>query len=156
LGVKRSITDIKPASLHTDELYTPEDLNQVLPRSEYLVLIAPHTPESEKMIGKEQLDSLPKGAILINIGRGALIDENALIAALESGQLRGAGLDVFEVEPLPKSSPLWSMDNVIVSPHSGSTSDSENALICDIFCKNIRNFLEGQPMINLFDTTKMF
>ena len=98
---------------------------------------------------------LPKGAILINIGRGAVVDEPALIKALQSGHLRGVGLDVFEVEPLPESSPLWAMDNVIISPHSGSTSDSENALITDIFCENIKNYLEGKPMINIFNTDQL-
>ena len=155
LGVKRTVENIDPSTLHADELFTPQELPQVLQRAEYLVLIAPHTRETEKMIGAKELQMLPRGAILINIGRGALIDESALIDALRSGRLAGAGLDVFAVEPLPASSPLWTMDNVIVSPHSGSTSDSENGLITDIFCENITNFLEGKPMRNLFDTATM-
>ena len=152
LGIKRNIEGIEPSSLHADELYMPEDLHSVLPRSEYLVLIAPHTKETERMIGQEQLYMLPKGAILINIARGALVDEPALVDALKDGHLRGAGLDVFEVEPLAKSSPFWEMENVIISPHSGSTSDGENGLITDIFCENIINFLQGKPMRNLFNT----
>jgi phosphoglycerate dehydrogenase-like enzyme len=156
LGVKRTVAGIDPESLYADELFSQKDLNSVLSRSEYLVLIAPHTHETEKMIGSEQLSLLPKGAVLINIGRGALVDEGAMIEALQSGHLGGAGLDVFEVEPLPESSPLWSMSNVIVNPHSGGTSNSENELITDIFCSNIKNFLEGKPLINVIDTNKMF
>lgn len=155
LGMKRNIDGIPPASIHADELFRPDELPNLLQRSEYLVLIAPHTPETEKMIGEKELALLPKGAVLINIARGALVDEAALVKALQTGHLRGAGLDVFEVEPLPPSNPLWTMENVIVSPHSGSTSDGENELITDIFCENIANFLEGKPMRNLFDTREI-
>ena len=117
------------ADLHLDELYPPSALERVLARSEYLVLIAPHTDETEAMIGARQLALLPRGAILVNIGRGALLDEAALVDALRSGQLGGACLDVFEKEPLPPASPLWDMPNVLVSPHSGSTIDRENGRI---------------------------
>ncbi len=156
LGVKNNISNILAKDVFVDELYKPEKLPQVLSRSEYLILIAPHTPETEKMISAKELAMLPKGALLINIGRGALIDEPALVEALQSGHLRGAGLDVFETEPLPVSSPLWSMENVMVSPHSGSTSDRENGRITDLFCTNIQHFLEGKPMINVIDTRKMY
>lgn len=156
LGVKRDTHNVNPRDVHVNELYGQNELDKVLPRIEYLVLIAPHTPETEKMIGEKELATLPKGAILINIGRGALLDESALISALQSGHLGGAGLDVFEMEPLPKESPLWDMPNVIVSPHSGSTSDRENELITDIFCENLKNYFEGKPLINVIDTEKMF
>lgn len=156
LGVKRDTQGVVASEVYADELYNQSELEKVLPRSEYLVLIAPHTPETEKMMGEKQLAMLPKGAILINIGRGALIDEPALIKALQTGHLGGAGLDVFEVEPLPTDSPLWEMPNVIVSPHSGSTSDKENELITNIFCENLKNFMEGKPLINVIDTKKMF
>ena len=155
MGMKRNIKGIEASALNADELYTPSELHQMLPKSEFLVLIAPHTSETEKMIGREELQMLPKGAILINIARGALLDEEALIEALETGHLRGAGLDVFATEPLPENSPLWTLENVIVSPHSGGTSDSENALITDIFCENIHNFLHGKPMRNIFDTSQV-
>ena len=91
---------------------------------------------------------LPDGAVFINIGRGALVDEPALVDALRGGRLLGAGLDVFQEEPLPSESPLWDMDNVIVNPHSASTSDRENARITDLFCENLRRFLAGQPLMN--------
>ncbi len=156
LGVKRETNGITPSSVFADELYNQTEIEKMLSRAEYLVLIAPHTPETEKMMGEKELALLPKGAILINIGRGALVDEQALIRALQSGHLGGAGLDVFEVEPLPKTSPLWEMPNVIVSPHSASTSDRENELITEVFCENIKNYLAGRPLINVIDTEKMF
>ena len=151
LGVKRSPSGVNPADLHLDALFGPGDLHGALAEAENLVLIAPHTRETERMIGAAELAMLPAGAVLVNIGRGALVDEAALIAALRSGRLLGAGLDVFQEEPLPPESPLWEMDNVIVSPHSASTSISENARITDLFCHNLRLYLDGKPLLNRFD-----
>lgn len=136
-------------TLPLDEFHPIQELHQVLPRAEHLVLIAPHTPLTEGMIGAEELALLPKDAVLINIARGALVDEEALVDALSSGHLAGAGLDVFAEEPLPKDSPLWELPNVLVSPHSASTSDRENGRITDLFCENLRRFLNGKPLLNL-------
>jgi glyoxylate/hydroxypyruvate reductase A len=151
LGVKRSPSGVNPADLDLDALFGPGDLHRALSEAQNLVLIAPHTRETDGMIGAAELAMLPTGAVLINIGRGALVDETALIEALRSGRLLGAGLDVFQVEPLPSGSPLWEMDNVIVSPHSASTSASENARITDLFCDNVRLYLDGKPLMNRFD-----
>ncbi len=156
VGVKRSPGAADPASLNLHELYAPAALPDVLPRAEYLVLITPHTDETEKMIGAHELASLPQGAILINIARGALVDEAALIDALRSGHLRGAALDVFEEEPLPQSSPLWKMPNVLVSPHSGSTSDRENGRLTNLFCENLRRYLDGEPLLNVLDVERLY
>jgi len=108
----------------------------MLPTAEVLVLAVPHTPLTDKMIGAAELALLPGGAYFINIARGAVVDELALIEALRSGHLSGAALDVFEKEPLSPSSPLWEMSNVLISPHSASTSDRENRRITDLFCNN--------------------
>ncbi|MDA8961835.1 hypothetical protein N9H37_00565, partial [Congregibacter sp.] len=148
IGVKRSIQNLDVNELNVDELYTPDALHSVLPRADYLVLIAPHTDESENMMGEKEFALLPKGSVLVNIGRGALVDERALIDALERGHLLGAGLDVFQTEPLPKDSPFWDMPNVIVSPHSASTTDNENRLITELFCENLKLFLAAKPLIN--------
>ena len=156
LGVKRRVESIDPASLHLDALYPPEALPTLLKRAEFLVLITPHTPETETMIGAEELALLPRGAVFINIGRGHLVDEPALIDALRSGHLGGAGLDVFANEPLPADSPLWTLPNVLVSPHSGSTSDRENGRLTDLFCENLRRFLAGQPLRNVLDTERLY
>jgi phosphoglycerate dehydrogenase-like enzyme len=151
LGIKRRTEGVDAAALGFDELHPPERLNELLPRADYLVLSAPHTPDTEHVIGERQLALLPEGAVIVNIGRGALIDEPALIAALGSGHLGGAALDVFETEPLPERSPLWDMPNVIVFPHSGSTSDRENSRLTDLFIENLQRFVAGEPMVNVFD-----
>ena len=156
LGVKRRTEAIDPASLHLDALYPPEDLPTVLKRAEFLVLITPHTPETETMIGAEELALLPRGAVIINIGRGRLVDEPALIEALRSGHLGGAGLDVFAEEPLPEDSPLWTLPNVLISPHSGSTSDRENSRLTELFCDNLRRFLAGEPLLNVLDRERLY
>ena len=156
IGVKRSPAAVDPAALHLDEVCGPSDLHRVLPRAQNLVLIAPHTPETERMIGRTELALLPRDAVFINIGRGALVDEDALVDALRSGHLLGAGLDVFRQEPLPAESPLWEMENVIVYPHSASTSYLENGRIVDLFCQNLRRYLDGEPLLNRLDTTLGF
>jgi glyoxylate/hydroxypyruvate reductase A len=156
LGIKRTVAGVDPAALHLDEIYAPNELATVLRRAEFLVLVTPHTDETEHMIGARELAMLPAGAILINIGRGALIDEPAMIAALESGHLGGAALDVFATEPLPEESPLWNMPNVLVSPHSASTSDRENARIADLFCENLRRYLGGEPLLNVLDMKTLY
>jgi glyoxylate/hydroxypyruvate reductase len=156
LGVKRTVAGIDPAALHLHELYAPAGLPEVLRRAEYLVLITPHTDETEHLIGAAELALLPQGAVLINIGRGALVDEPALIAALQSGQLGGAALDVFDTEPLPEASPLWDMPNVLISPHSGSTSDRENERLTALFCENLRRFLAGEPLLNVLNLETLY
>lgn len=148
VGIKRTVAGVRAADLHVDALLAPEELPQALGVAEHLVLIAPHTEETDQMIGARELAMLPDDAVFINIGRGALVDEGALIAALHSGRLLGAGLDVFAEEPLPPESPLWEMPNVIVSPHSASTSDRENARITELFCTNLRHYLAGRPLLN--------
>jgi glyoxylate/hydroxypyruvate reductase A len=156
VGVKRTPKGASPADLHVDELYGPAELPRALRQAQNLVLIAPHTAETERMIGAAELALLPAGAVFINIGRGALVDEPALVAALRSGRLLGAGLDVFAEEPLPADSPLWDLPNVIVSPHSASTSIAENCRITDLFCDNLRRYLDGRPLRNRLDTLRGF
>ena len=156
IGVKRSVAGVDPASLHLDLLYGQGDLAKALPEAQNLVLIAPHTSETEGMIGARELALLPAGAVFINVARGALVDEQALVGALRSGHLLGAGLDVFREEPLPAESPLWAMDNVFIFPHSASTTDRENARITDLFCENLRLYLAGKPLRNRFEMDRGF
>jgi phosphoglycerate dehydrogenase-like enzyme len=108
------------------------------------------------LIGEKELAMLPENAVLINISRGAVVDEEALIRALQSGHLRGASLDVFSVEPLPPSSPLWSMPRVIISPHSASNGVNENQRITKLFCENLARFVDGRPLLNVLDTKKLY
>ncbi len=156
LGTKRRIEGADLAALSLDGLYPPTELPALLAQSEFLVLVAPHTDATANLIGATELALLPPRAVLINIGRGALVDELALIAALQSGLLGGAALDVFASEPLPPESPLWDMPNVIVSPHSASTSNRENARITELFCDNVRRYLDGEPLRNVLDVEALY
>ena len=156
IGLKRRTEGIDPRSLHLDELFAQDRLTEVLPRAEYLILIAPHTAETEGMIGAQELALLPRGALLINIARGALVDEPALVEALKSGHLRGASLDVFAVEPLPEDHPLWTMPNVLISPHSASTVEKENQRLTGLFCENLRRYLNGEALVNVFDAESLY
>lgn len=126
------------------------DLRGTLPEVDALVLACPLTEETRLLIGAQELESLKPGSVLVNIARGGVVDENALIAALASGRIRGAALDVFAVEPLPDDSPIWTLPNVILSPHSASTVAAENHRIVDLFLENLANFLADRPLRNVF------
>jgi phosphoglycerate dehydrogenase-like enzyme len=147
-GTKRSADSVAPAGVSI--LIAHKDILGVLPKMDALILACPLTPATRHMIGAQQLAALPLSAVLVNVGRGGLIDEPALIEALRNGRLAGAALDVFETEPLPDANPLWDMPNVLVSPHSASTVDSENMRIVDIFIENLGRFLSGRKLINEF------
>ena len=151
LGVKRTVAGLNPADLHADELFTQADLARILPRCQYLVLILPQTPDTEGMIGARELGLLPEGAVLVNLARGAIVDQDALVAALARGHLAGAALDVARHEPLEADSPLWDMPNVLISPHSASTVEQENERLVDLFCRNLKRFVRGERLINLFE-----
>jgi len=139
-----------------DKVFDRAELHSMLREADFLVLAAPHTPETEGIIGEAELAVMKPTAVLINIGRGALVDEDALIRALQQQRLAGAALDVFRDEPPPPDSPLWDMPNVIVSPHSASTVTQENARITEIFCENLRRYLSGQPLRNVLDKQKLY
>jgi glyoxylate/hydroxypyruvate reductase len=128
-----------------------QQIGRVLPEVDALVLACPLTGQTRHLIGERELALLRPGAVVVNIGRGQVIDEDALIAALRGGHLGGACLDVFATEPLPASSPLWEMDNVIISPHSAATVAAENGLLTDLFTDNLRRWLDGLPLRNVFD-----
>jgi len=126
-------------------------IGDVLGSVDALVLACPLTARTRKLIGERELELLPPGAVIVNVARGAVIDESALVRALEAGHIGGACLDVFETEPLPRESPLWAMPDVIISPHSASTVADENRLLTDLFIENIGRWLAGDPLRNVFD-----
>jgi glyoxylate/hydroxypyruvate reductase A len=128
-------------------------LAAVLPDADALILACPLTERTRGLIGQAELGMLRPGAVVVNISRGQVVDETALIGHLASGHLGGACLDVFDTEPLPESSPLWAMPNVLVSPHSASTVAAENRLLTDLFIDNLCRWLAGEPLRNTFDTT---
>ncbi len=151
VGVKRSAAD-KPD--YVDQLFTADRIKEALAGADYVVLCIPHTKETYRMFGPEMLKSMKKGSVLINIGRGGIVDENALIKSINDGHLRGAGLDVFEKEPLPEQSPLYGMKDVIITPHvSGSTPHYIDRAI-EIFCNNIKAYPDVKKMSNIVDKKK--
>jgi phosphoglycerate dehydrogenase-like enzyme len=134
------------------EVMTGDDrLERMLAASDYLVVTVPRTAETEGMIGARELALLPRGAVLVNVSRGDVVDEAALVAALRSGRLRGAGLDVFAAEPLPAGSPLWSLSNALVLPHVSGTSPRFWRRETDLIVANLRRYLSGQPLVNTVD-----
>jgi phosphoglycerate dehydrogenase-like enzyme len=131
-----------------DEVHAPATLPDLLPRCEWVILACPLTPETQRLVDSAALARLPRGACLINVARGGVVDQPALIAALASGQLGGAYLDVFEEEPLPAASPLWALPNVIISPHNASSSGGNNDRAARIFLANLVKWARGEPLRN--------
>lgn len=130
-----------------------ERLHEVLSRCDYVVLTVPATDGTKGLIGAGELGLLPPSARLINIARGDVVDEAALIAALREGRLAGAGLDVFREEPLPKDSPLWEMPNVFMSSHIAGLFEEYDDRLADLFVENLRRYLDGAPLKNAVDRT---
>jgi phosphoglycerate dehydrogenase-like enzyme len=138
----------QPSDPQSVEMVTFEDWQQVLPKTDWLVLACPLTPKTRQLVNAQALALLPTGAHLVNVARGEVVDEPALIAALQSGQLGGAFLDVFAHEPLPQDSPLWTMPQVMVTPHAAGHSDGNENRVAQMFLDNLRSWVEGQPLRN--------
>jgi phosphoglycerate dehydrogenase-like enzyme len=132
-------------------VHPPEDLLALLPEADVVVLTAPQTRVTRGLIGGEELQAMKPGAILVNVSRGGLVEEEALIAALRAGQIGGAALDVFRNEPLDDTSPLWDVPNLLITPHTaGFRLDHWDATI-DLFADNLRRFERGEPLVNVVD-----
>ena len=134
-----------------DRVGGPETLPELLAESDFIVLAAPLTSETEQMINAETLAMVKPGAWLINVARGRLIDERALIRALREGDLGGAVLDTFRDEPLPATSPFYDLPNVIVTPHTAWSSGRVLDRSVELFCENLRRFAKGDPLLNVVD-----
>ncbi|MFT4295016.1 MAG: D-2-hydroxyacid dehydrogenase [Micropruina sp.] len=147
LGLKRRVSEVE----NVDEVHALDDLESIVGRADHIVLTLPGTPQTEKLINGRILSLAKPGVTVVNVGRGTVIDEDALVDALRSGQVGFAALDVFAVEPLPADSPLWDLENVLVSPHSGGLDSKEDERICAIFCDNLRAYLAGRPLANVVD-----
>lgn len=134
-----------------DTLYTPDQLHSLLGQCDYVVLSVPLTRETEKMIGEAELRAMRANAYLVNIARGGVVDEQALIRALKEGWIAGAGLDVTEEEPLPADSPLYAMPNVILTPHISGASVYYDQRLAALFAENLRRYRAGEMLLNLYD-----
>jgi phosphoglycerate dehydrogenase-like enzyme len=153
-AVRRRASDVAresgPASL-VDDVLPPEALPALVERSDIVVVAAPLTPETRHLVNRDLLDRFKPGSFLINVSRGKLIDDDALVEALRSGRLAGAALDVFTREPLDLASPYWDLPNVIVTPHiSGAMEDYWTPLVA-LFADNLRRLEAGHPLLNVVD-----
>jgi phosphoglycerate dehydrogenase-like enzyme len=148
-AIRRRASEPPPPGV--DAVWPPDRLPDLLAQSDVVVLAAPHTPDTKRMIGRRELDRIKRGAFLINVARGKLIDDAAVIGALKDGRLGGAALDVFSQEPLDPLSPYWDAPNVIVTPHtSGALRDYWTPLVA-LFAENLRRFEHGEPLHNVVD-----
>ncbi len=136
---------------YVEQLLPPEGLHEVLRQSDIVILCVPLTQQTRGMIDRSALESMKPGAVLINVARGPVVVEQALVDALQSGHLSGAGLDVTEIEPLPITSRLWDLPNVIITPHVGAQSKRRIDDATDLFCDNLQRYLQGKPLRNLID-----
>jgi phosphoglycerate dehydrogenase-like enzyme len=153
MGMRVLAVRVHPAATPApaDEQWPVSRLDELLPHVDWLVLAAPHTRDTERLIGREQLARMKPTARFMNLGRGALVDEAALIDALRERRLAGAALDVFEQEPLPRTSPLWDMPEVILTPHTSGLGPRYWERAMEQFTANLLRYLAGEPLLNLVD-----
>ena len=130
----------------------------MLAEADCLVVCAPLTPETADLLGAAEFAALKPGAVFVNIGRGAIVDENALLRGLREGRIAFAALDVFREEPLPPESPFWDLPNVLINPHSASTVVTENAKIAELFVRNLGHYLAGEvdQMSPMLDKQRLY
>ena len=148
IGLKR----LPDAELpHVEELHPSEDLKELVPRADAVVVTLPLTERTEGMVDREAISLMKPGCVFVNVGRGGVVDEEALIQSLEDRRIAGAALDVFATEPLSPESPLWDLPNVLISPHTAALAESENERIVELFQKNLRLYLEEQSLFNRVD-----
>ncbi|PLS08634.1 D-2-hydroxyacid dehydrogenase [Neobacillus cucumis] len=134
-----------------DEVVGMDRVDEVLSKSDYVVVALPSTEETIHYMNKDRFEKMKKDSYLINVGRGNTMVEEDLVECLKSGKIAGAGLDVFEVEPLPKDHPFWYMDHVIVSPHNAYNSDNHSERVMNLILENLKRFYEGKQLLNIVD-----
>jgi phosphoglycerate dehydrogenase-like enzyme len=143
-----------PLNPYVSKMVYPDKLDSVLPEADVVFISAPHTPQSEGMMGAKQFSLFKKGSYFIAVSRGKLYNTDALVKALDERRLAGAGMDVTNPEPLPKGHPLWKFDNVIITPHIAGQSDGIDARRMELMKENIIRFVKGEPMLNVVDKIK--
>jgi phosphoglycerate dehydrogenase-like enzyme len=148
VGIRRSQ---KPPPAHVDEVHGPDRLAELASRADAMVVSLPLTEETAGMIDRATIERLPPSCIFVNVGRGGVVDEPALVEALRAGRIAGAVLDVFATEPLPRDSPLWDLPNVLVTPHAVALSARENERIVELFVANLRRYLDGEPLAKVVE-----
>jgi len=154
VATRRSLQQRQEGVGDVDVLYPPHCLGEMIAEADFLVLAVPLTAETRGLIGEAELRRMKPTAYLINVSRGAIVEEAALLRALQEGWFAGAALDVFPQEPLPPESELWGLPNVIITPHIAGDSEHYSARATELFCHNLRRYLAGQPLLNQVDFTK--
>jgi phosphoglycerate dehydrogenase-like enzyme len=147
IGVKRSVAKLE----NFDEIYSDKELDKALSMMDFVVVLIPLTDKTYHLMNEGRFAAMKKGAFFINIARGGIVDQGALIKALESGHLSGAAIDATDPEPLPSDSPLWNFPNVLVTPHCSADSPFLVDRAVEQFCRNIENFKAGKPLFNVID-----
>ncbi|HEX7475135.1 MAG TPA: D-2-hydroxyacid dehydrogenase, partial [Dehalococcoidales bacterium] len=142
----------KPAGV--DVMLPPEKLNELLAQSDFIFIALPLTSQTRGLIGEREFKLMKPSAFLINISRGAIVDESALVQAVKSQRIAGAGLDVFTIEPLPVTSPLWNLENVILTPHVAGLADNYDEMVTRLFCSNLKRYLKGRELLKMVDKVK--
>jgi phosphoglycerate dehydrogenase-like enzyme len=148
LAVRRRTAGAEPG---VERIGTMDDLPELLPEADFVVLVVPFTAQTHHLIGASALARMKPSAYLINVGRGGLVDEDALIVALAESRIAGAGLDVFEQEPLPAGSPLWDLPNVILTAHYAGVTPDYDRRATAIFLDNLKRYVAGEPLRNVVD-----
>ena len=143
--------NLKKGLGNADQVFAPSQLDSVLPQADYVLLCTPVTPATTGLINRARLAQMRPDSYLINVGRGPLVDETALLEALQNGKIAGAALDVFTQEPLPPSSPFWTMKNVLITPHTAAVTDRLWERHYQLIVENLKRFLDGRPLLNLID-----
>jgi len=154
IGTRRSIHNSEVQEPDVDQSFLPDQLHELLRLSDYVVISVPLTRETEKLIGEAELRIMRSNTYLVNIARGRVIDEQALIRALREGWIAGAGLDVTEEEPLPSESPLYSLPNVILTPHISGNSVHYDARLAALFADNLKRYRSGQQLQNRYEPSR--
>ncbi|MCA9213750.1 MAG: D-2-hydroxyacid dehydrogenase [Planctomycetales bacterium] len=153
MKVRIIATDVFPVDKpnYVDQLWPADQLNELLEQSDVVIVCVPLNSQTERMFGAAEFATVKTGAYFVNVARGPVVDEQALVSALVDGTLKGAGLDVTDIEPLPESSPLWDLPNVLITPHVGAQSFDRVDVTVDFFCDNVKRFLAGEPLLNHVD-----
>ncbi len=148
-------TRMRPTKMdNIDQVYPSDQLLDVLPQADFVAVSTPLTDQTRGLIGQNEIGTMKSGVILADVSRGGVIDPSALLSALQSGKIAGAGLDVFETEPLPSDSPFWDLNNIILSPHCSAVHDQWEQDSFDLFLDNLQNWENGDPLFNIVDPNR--
>ncbi len=150
IGTKRTPHAVE----FVDEVFSPSQMEKLLHSSDHVVNVTPLTPETTKMFGEKEFAAMKPTAVFYNFGRGASVDGDALVKALEQGTIKAAALDTFEEEPLPKNNQLWSAKNIFITPHIGGPIPHYYHLLTEIFIDNLKRYLDGHPFLTAVDKAK--